>query len=160
MRAAFVSSSASASDSLQRMKWAAIAISLTYTSFAYADARSTSGDKTKEECVTGYENSQRLTIDGKLREARKQLLICARDVCPAVTQADCARWLTALDTKMPTVILLAKDANGHDIEVAQVSADGEVLTERLDGLPIAVDPGAHTFRWLEKGRVVEDYTVT
>jgi hypothetical protein len=37
----------------------------------------------KAECLDAYEKAQRVRQEGKLRESKKQLGLCARDVCPA-----------------------------------------------------------------------------
>jgi hypothetical protein len=116
-----------------------------------ADARA----QDQEECIKGYEEGQRLQLDGKLRAARSQLMVCARASCPRVTQSDCAKWLTALEPKVPSVIITAKDASGRDLENVNVTVDGEVVAERLEGRAIDVDPGGHTFRFESEGRVLE-----
>lgn len=122
-------------------------------------APSTRADETQEQCLTGYDQGQRLSLEGKLQAAREQLLICARPGCPSVAQSDCAKWLAELETKQPTVIVTAT-ASGKDLEDVRVSVDGALLCSRLDGRPLPVDPGPHTFRYESAGnKVIEERLV-
>lgn len=44
---------------------------------------------------------------------------------------------------MPTIVVAAQDG-GQDLADATVKVDGKVLTTRLDGRALALDPGEHT----------------
>ena len=101
----------------------------------------------KEACVASSESAQKLRSQKKLKAARKEILKCAQDACPAVVKKDCVTWLAEVDDSMPTVILSAKDGAGNDVTDVRVLIDGEPLTEKLEGSPVAVDPGLHTFRF-------------
>ncbi len=105
----------------------------------------------KESCVAASESAQKLRTEKKLRAARKELVHCAQDACPAVVKKDCFSWLKDVDDSLPTVILSAKDGSGSDVSDVKVLVDGELLAEKLDGSAIAVDPGAHTFRFEHTG---------
>ncbi len=48
---------------------------------------------------------------------------------------------------MPTVVLSATGSDGRDRADVRVSLDGQPLVARLDGRPLAVDPGEHLFRF-------------
>jgi hypothetical protein len=48
---------------------------------------------------------------------------------------------------LPTVVVGARDWQGHDVLAVKVSVDGVVAQESLDGKPILVDPGVHTFKY-------------
>lgn len=98
-------------------------------------------------CATAAESAQTLRDEGKLRGAREQLLTCARDVCPEIIRGDCVRWLGDLEKALPTVVLRARDARGDDVIAVSVSMDGKPLVAALDGKAVAVDPGAHRFRF-------------
>ncbi|MBC7018191.1 hypothetical protein, partial [Salmonella enterica] len=37
----------------------------------------------REQCAAAADQAQQLRDEGKYRRAREQLLVCARDVCPA-----------------------------------------------------------------------------
>lgn len=99
---------------------------------------------TKEQCVDAYKANQKLRRDGALRAAREQLLVCAADPCPPVLQADCIPWLKEVDELMPSVVVHAQ-IGGVDTADVRVVVDGVELTRKLDGRPLDVDPGEHTF---------------
>jgi hypothetical protein len=65
--------------------------------------------------------------------------------------SDCTRWLAEVDAMMPTIVVRAS-AGSDDIVDARVSIDGTPLADRIDGLPIALDPGEHTIvvEWAQK----------
>ena len=101
----------------------------------------------KQACIAASEDAQQLRIDGKLLEARARLLDCARPECPAIVRQDCAQWMTDVVAALPTVVLGARDAQGRDVLAVKASMDGAPVSERLDGRPMPVDPGAHVFRF-------------
>ena len=105
----------------------------------------------KKACVAAYEQSQVLRNDSKLSDAKKQLLICARDVCPQALRTDCTSWLSEVESNMPSVVFDVKDSGGKDVVTVRVSLDGKPLMTKLDGKAMAVDPGAHTFKYETEG---------
>jgi hypothetical protein len=105
----------------------------------------------KEACVAASDQGQTLRDEGKLRAARTQMALCARDVCPSIVRRDCEKWLSDIDAMQPTVVLGARDPKGNDVTGTRVLLDGVVLAGRLDGKPIAIDPGEHTFRYEAPG---------
>jgi hypothetical protein len=101
---------------------------------------------TKQECVAANENAQDLERAGKLLEARQQLETCAASACPGAVRMDCAERLKAVGDALPTVVLSAKiDTGGGDATAASLAIDGVAQSGALDGRPVAVDPGVHTF---------------
>jgi hypothetical protein len=114
----------------------------------------------KEACVAASDQAQTLRDEGRYRAARVQLLACSRDACPGLVRHDCEKWLSDLDATQPTVVLGARDPKGTDAPATRVLLDGTVLTSHLDGKPIAVDPGEHTFRYEAPGAApVEQHAV-
>lgn len=101
----------------------------------------------KQACIAASEDAQQLRIDGKLLAARARLLECARPECPAIVRQDCAQWMADVVAATPTVVLGARDAQGHDVWTARAAMDGAPLAERLDGRPVPVDPGVHVFHF-------------
>ena len=101
----------------------------------------------KEECVDASDKAQTLRAEKKLRAARTELLLCARDVCPDVVKTDCGQWLSEVTASLPTVVISATDASGNEVNAVRVTMDGEVIAEKLEGVAIAVDPGLHLFRY-------------
>jgi hypothetical protein len=113
-------------------------------------ARAVRADE-KADCISASEKAQSLRDDRKLLKAREQFLACARDVCPAAVKKDCADQVAELVKRMPSVVFRAKDKNGQDLVAVKVSADGDVVTQQLDGRSISLDPGVHTFRFEAEG---------
>jgi hypothetical protein len=87
------------------------------------------------------------------------MLVCARDVCPRAVKSDCGKWLGEIDRDAPTVVLGARDGKGADLFDVKVSMDGMPIQERLDGKPVIVDSGEHTFRFEAKDGTVKEEKV-
>jgi hypothetical protein len=102
---------------------------------------------TKKECASAYEDTQALRRDGRLAEAQKRALACTQDACPDVVKQDCTRWLAEIETNQPTVVFEAFDVSGAETAAVEVSVDGALLKDRLDGKSVAVDPGERVFRY-------------
>ncbi len=101
----------------------------------------------KEECFNSAEKAQKLKNDKKLSAARQQVLVCARDVCPAVVKSDCVKWLNEIDTAIPTVTVRARDKDNHDVVDVKVYVDGQLLLSKLQGTSVPIDPGQHKVRY-------------
>jgi hypothetical protein len=121
---------------------AAVGISLAVTSPPPVMAADT-----KAECIAAADQGQSLREAGKYLRAREAFSRCASETCPAVVTQSCNRWLHETDEAMPTVVLGAKDETGRDLTHAQVTMDGSLLTDALDGKPLQTDPGQHLFRF-------------
>jgi hypothetical protein len=100
---------------------------------------------TTAECLSAADKSIALRTGHKLLAARTQLLICAAASCPGDVRKECIKRVDQVNASIPTVVFEAKDESGNDLTAVTVKMDGEVLTERLDGTAIPLDPGAHTF---------------
>ncbi len=114
-----------------------------------------------QTCLAASEQAQSLRDDGAYMKAREQLLVCTRDVCPAVVRKACAEWMTDVDASIPSVIVNARDAQGKDLSEVTVMVDGKPFTERLDGRPLPIDPGRHRLRYEAQGAapVEEDVVI-
>jgi hypothetical protein len=113
------------------------------------------GADEREQCASAADKAQQLRDEGKYRTAREQMLLCARDVCPGPIKSDCGKWLTDLDRDAPTVVFGAKDG-ARDVTDVKVWIDGVQIMERLDGKPMIVDAGEHTFRFEYQGQQKEE----
>ncbi len=102
-------------------------------------------------CVKAAEEAQTLRSAHRLRAARQSFLACAQSSCPLVVRQDCAGWLSEVDKLMPSIVVQARDTRGVELVDVRVSADGDVIAERLDGLAISVDPGVHLFQFESPG---------
>jgi hypothetical protein len=103
-------------------------------------------------CVASSEQALSLRKSGKLREALKTLALCADPSCPAEVRAECAHRIDEVKAALPTLILAAKDGAGNDLYAVKVSVDGAPIATNLDGLPIVLDPGEHTFTFEAAGQ--------
>jgi hypothetical protein len=111
-----------------------------------ASARAAGSPEDKRACAVASEEAQLRRIHGKLRGARDQLLVCARDVCPPLVKHDCEQWLAEVDGSMPTVVISALDGQGQDVGDVRVKLDDEPFLEKLGGSAVPIDPGEHTLR--------------
>jgi hypothetical protein len=109
----------------------------------FAVPSSAAAAPTKDECIAANESAQDLRPAGKLREARQKLAVCLATSCPVVLREDCALRASEVDAAMPSVVFEAKDAAGNDMSAVTVAIDGEAVAEKLDGRPMALDPGEH-----------------
>ncbi|NUP10955.1 MAG: hypothetical protein HOW73_33330 [Polyangiaceae bacterium] len=99
-------------------------------------------------CVQSANKVVVLRRDKKLVEAKKELAICAQESCDEVVRDDCKTWLAEVDAQLPSVVFSAKDGAGNDLVEVEVSSDGRVLTKRLDGTTLSLDPGQYVFRFV------------
>jgi hypothetical protein len=109
----------------------------------------------REQCATAADQAQQLRDEGNYRRAREQLLVCARDVCPTPIKRDCLEWLSQLENVAPTIVLAAKEGT-RDLSDVKVSVDGAVVTDKLDGKPLQMDLGRHTFKFEYAGQTKEE----
>jgi hypothetical protein len=100
---------------------------------------------TPQRCNAAYERAQVLRRDRKLVAARESLLLCSQPKCPGAITADCGPWLREVESGMPSVVFVARDSAGKDVPGVKVSVDGTVLSTRLGGSALEVDPGERTF---------------
>jgi hypothetical protein len=80
------------------------------------------------------------------------MVLCAREACPGIVRKDCLQWLSEVEASLPSVVLSARNAQGGDISSAKVTADGVMISDKLDGKSIFVDPGPHTFKFEVEGQ--------
>ncbi len=128
------------------MKSSLVAIPLLLLAIA-PTAAAESASETKKACVLASTEGQVARDDGKLMEARKRLLFCAKDECPAVVRKSCAQWLADVEERAPSAIIRVLDSSGADLTDASVSVDGEHIA--LDGRSISLEPGQHTAELVE-----------
>jgi hypothetical protein len=107
---------------------------------------------TKDRCIDADAKAQPLRREGKLAAARAELALCINRQCPGMVRDDCAQRLDEINRAQPTIVFDAKDTADNDLNAVRVTVDGEKLAERLDGSPLPVDPGAHTFAFETPGQ--------
>jgi hypothetical protein len=114
------------------------------------------GGKGKERraCENAYKNAVQLEQSAHLRQAKDLLLSCAKSSCGAVLRNRCVSRYTQLEADIPSVVPLVTTETGEPRVDVQVTMDGELLTPRLDGRALPVDPGLHEFAFNADGAVI------
>jgi hypothetical protein len=106
-------------------------------------------DATKS-CVQAYESAQEDRKAERLLKARDELQACAAPSCPSIVQTDCTNWLGQVVDAVPAVVFSARKGTEEVFDVS-VSMDGKPIAAQLDGKPVEVDPGLHTFVFTHPG---------
>ncbi len=119
---------------------------------ALASAPALAADPTTADCLSANDASISLRNQHKLRAARAQLLVCAAATCPADIRTECTRRVTDINAAMPTIVFEAKDPAGNDLSAVKVTLDGQVITDRLEGTALSIDPGEHSFTFESAGQ--------
>jgi hypothetical protein len=132
-----------------RLMFGAIVVSTFVSTTAVADS-----DGDGDACRSSYEGAQisMNSTDGKsdLLKAREQLRTCLRSSCKDWIVADCSRWLTEVENRIPTVVFAARDTAGRDVTDARVTTKaGEAIVATLDGRSIETNPGAYNYVFVQ-----------
>ena len=117
-----------------------------------SSAANPKGGITKTECIDANTQAQSLFRDGKLTASRVQLLKCSDPACPSIIRDDCTQRLDAVEKAQPTIVFDGKDGDGHDLVAVSVTIDGQPFADKLDGKPLRVDPGSHSFVFVASGQ--------
>ncbi len=128
------------------------------TLFAALPARTAHATDNKV-CDAAYEQAQTARDARKLTVARVQLRVCARPKCPAFMVKDCTGWLAEVESRIPSVVLIALDATGAVLPDVSVSMDGAATLHKVDGTAWEVDPGRHTFTFVLPDGIKVDRTL-
>jgi hypothetical protein len=110
-------------------------------------------------CSAAFSAAPDLAKGGKLLAARDQLTLCAADKCPASMRPLCADDLRRIQDRIPTVVFAARGARGEDLLDVRVTENGKVLTSKLDGRAVELDPGEHVFHFEGARGASTDQTV-
>lgn len=101
--------------------------------------------QTVAECASAYEKAQRLRGEGKLVDARKQMILCSQQECPAPLRRECTDWVEPTFRAIPSFSVRVLGPDGCDVVDPQVEVDGEAVAI-VPGRSIEVDPGVHDLR--------------
>ncbi len=118
---------------------------------APADEGAEAQPTNKQQCIDAHRQTQALGGAGRLVEAREQAQKCTDPACPGLLVADCARWLSDLDQRIPSVVFEVR-ADGHPNVSARVFVDDKPVDDWTRGRALRLDPGQHTFRFELPGR--------
>jgi hypothetical protein len=108
------------------------------------EASSQTTNPSTNVCVEAYGKAQEYRMTNDLLKAREALWTCAKTTCPSVIQNDCTTWLNQVIESIPSVVLEAKVDEDPVFNVT-VTMDGSQIATNLDGKPIEINPGLHTF---------------
>jgi hypothetical protein len=103
-------------------------------------------EPSKTECLARYEYAQVARRQRRLLDARSELLLCSREACPGPIRGDCIDWLGEVGRSLPSVVVTAR-ARGADVVAVKVFVDGRLVSEKLSGAALDLDPGEHRFRF-------------
>jgi len=125
---------------------AALAFAL-FTGFAAKAQAQGSADA----CASSYESAQRERGRGALLEASQAARACSQPECPAFLAQECIKLYEQIQADLPTTVFSAKNGRGEELVDVTVQIDGKTVTQHLDGRPIELNPGLHTFHFESAG---------
>jgi hypothetical protein len=108
----------------------------------------------KAACKVAYKTAQEREQSSRLREAQELYLACSKVACGAFMRPECTTKYTQLQSDVPSVIPVVTDETGAAKVDVQVKMDGELLTSKLDGRALPVDPGMHEFQFSTDAGVI------
>jgi hypothetical protein len=101
--------------------------------------------KDKRICKIAYKSAKEREKSSRLREASEFYLACAKATCSAFLKQVCTTRYAQLQIDIPSIVPVVTDERGVTVYDVQVTMDGELLTSRLDGRALPVEPGTHDF---------------
>src|SRR5207302_124 len=96
--------------------------------------------KLKRSCAAVHTKAQAQELAGNLVEARELFSRCAAATCGRALMKECASRYAQMEAEIPSIVPALVDDERTNVEV---SVDGDLLTSRLDGRALSVDPGEH-----------------
>lgn len=114
----------------------------------------------REACIAAHEEAQLMRLRGRYTAAREKLLHCAQSSCPSLISNDCIAWLSEVDASLPSVVFAVADSEGRDLIAVRVLANDALLTERIDGRAVPLDPGVYTLHFEAPGYARFEQIVT
>jgi hypothetical protein len=111
------------------------------------------------DCTTAHAKAEEREQSGHLREARALYESCANPSCERYLQEECTTRVTQLDTDIPSVVPVVTDRQSGPRVDCEIKMDGEVLTSKLGGQALPVDPGMHEFTFSTKEGVLSTQKV-
>jgi hypothetical protein len=127
---------------------------LTSTAAGAAPTKSTSAT-----CQAALASSQELEQAGHFKEAREVALGCTRSACNNAIQVQCEARFERLEAETPSIVPVVTDSRGEPLVDVEVRVDGQLLTPRIDGRGLLVDPGAHEISFSKDGAVFHTSTL-
>jgi len=129
-----------------RRRWVAAVACLALTPLVSSAAP----PKVDDACLTSPVEGQKLRRVDKLLDAHERFTQCARRTCPARIVQECTRWLHEVDDLIPSIVPVARDAQGADLMDVQVSIDDQPAAE-MSARAVQLDPGPHKLIFHRQG---------
>ncbi len=129
---------------MTRSSLVAVAIALS-SAHLFSSGLALAGDKTR--CASSYAESQRARKRGELGRAKTELATCLAE-CTEAVRADCVRWLSEVETAMPSLTVSVR-RGGADVPSAAVQIDERAWMPL--GRAVELDPGRHVITVREGG---------
>lgn len=107
----------------------------------------------KVACEAAFEQAQRLRNDSHYVAANREVLKCATPSCGEALFQECTGIYDELQAAIPSVVFAARDGAGNELTDVSITVDGEPSVDHLDGKPVQLDPGRHTFGFSAEGYV-------
>jgi hypothetical protein len=126
------------------VNWTSACLTLAVLASWTGNALAQDAAATNAECANAYEQGQVQRKSGQLITARSTLQMCARDECPDFIRSDCANWYGEVQSEVPTLVFAAR-SQGRDLSDVRVSVGDRVLSTRVDGQVVELDPGEYDF---------------
>lgn len=123
-----------------------------------SDAASADEDR-KMACATAFEETQRLRNASRYLEANREVLKCSNPDCGALLSEECGRMHSELQAATPSVVFAARDKAGNELPNVSVRIDQDPSVVPLDGKPVMIDPGNHTFSFSAAGHELHSQQV-
>lgn len=100
---------------------------------------------TKVQCAQAFEESQRLRNASRYLDANFEALKCTNPSCGPAISEECSKIYNELQSATPSVVFGARDKAGNELANVKVVIDDGGAEYIIDGKPVAIDPGNHTF---------------
>src|SRR5262245_33009344 len=79
----------------------------------------------RADCAASFEAAQRMRNASRLREAERELVLCADRSCATWIQRECDRWHDEVKSLIPGLVVRVVDRDGCDTTQARVLVDGK-----------------------------------
>jgi hypothetical protein len=127
--------------------------------FVRADDSQKKAPSEDSVCVSAYKKAQVRQQSGDLVAASHLYEKCSDAICGSDLWRACMAREIQLYSEVPSVVLMVSDHNGQPLVNVQVKVDGRLLTSRLDGLALPMNPGTHAFAFAANDEAFAPQTV-
>lgn len=107
-----------------------------------------------ETCAQTLDHARDHAAAGRLRRARATYADCAESRCGRQVSLECRGAEQRLADSVPSIVPVVADGHQTPHTDVAVTMDGELLTTRLDGRSVEVDPGLHELKFTVDGKEI------